>query len=59
MLLFETTSAISMHSLALFTTELVPAFCMPAGLFRTGKAATVIPGRIRLLSAVHFGKPPA
>lgn len=52
------TSPISMHSLALFTTELV-ALCMSAGLFRTGTAATVIPGRIRLLSAVPFSKPPA
>lgn len=52
------TSCVSVHSLALFATELV-AFCMPAGLFRTGTAATVIRGRIRLLSAVSFGKPPA
>jgi len=58
MLLFEMTSCVSVHSLALFATELV-AFCMPAGLFRTGTAATVIRGRIRLLSAVSFGKPPA
>jgi hypothetical protein len=58
MLPFEIASSISVHSLALFTTELV-AFCMPAGLLRTGTAVTVIRGRIRLLSAVSFGKPPA
>jgi len=58
MLLFEMTSCIYVHSLALFTTELV-ALCMPAGLFRTGTAATVIRGRIRLLPAVSFGNPPA
>jgi hypothetical protein len=58
MLLFEMTSCISVHSLALFTTELV-AFSMTAELFRTGTAATVIRGRIRLLSAVSFGSPPA